>query len=120
MKIRKDFVTNSSSSSFICVAKVNDCKELRDYMKEEFGRFGERLLNNYLVTGKDIKENKWDYDIFKEYCEENNVAIEDNSIYLQARFISWSTEGDSEDDDAFLYNNIPDEYMETIFEEDGE
>lgn len=120
MKVRTDYVTNSSSSSFICVAKINDCNELRDYMKEEFGRFGERLLKNYLVTGKEIKEDKYDFDIFKEYCEENDVVIEDDSTYLQATFISWSTEGDSNGNDAFLYDNIPCKYKETIYEEDGE
>lgn len=34
MKIRRDFVTNSSSSSYVCVARVDLCDELREYMKE--------------------------------------------------------------------------------------
>lgn len=33
MKVRTDYVTNSSSSSFIVVTKVNKCQELIDYMK---------------------------------------------------------------------------------------
>ena len=50
MKIRRDFVTNSSSSSYVCVAKVDLCDELREYMKEEFGKFGLRLLDEYVQT----------------------------------------------------------------------
>lgn len=116
MKIRKDFVTNSSSSSFICVAKVNDCPELREYMKEEYGNFGLNLLSKYVVNGSHVKNLASDFDEFREYCNWNGIEINDDSLYLQAQFITYTTEGDTEGDDAFLYNHLPDQYMDVIYE----
>lgn len=114
MKQRRDFVTNSSSSSFICVAKIENVDDLYTYMKEEFGKFGVRLLEENLTPGSKVKESKWDWDEFKEFCEENDVEIEDNTMYLSASFIEWTTDGDTDGEDAFLYRNIPDEYKEEL------
>lgn len=114
MKIRQDFVTNSSSSSYICVAKINLTDELRTYMKEEFGRFGERLLNEMLDTGAEIKNAEY-HPITEELDEEFVEELEDDAYYLTASFIEWTNDGDTEGDDAFLYENIPDEFMEEIY-----
>ena len=115
MKIRQDFVTNISSSSYICVAKINLTDELRTYMKEEFGRFGERLLNEMLETGAEIKNAEY-HQITNELDEEFVEELEDDAYYLTASFIAWTNDGDTEGDDAFLYRNIPEEYMTEIYD----
>ena len=56
MKYRMDYVTNSSSSSFICVAKVNKTDDLVKEMKEEYGKYGISLLDKYLETGEEMTQ----------------------------------------------------------------
>lgn len=115
MKIRRDFVTNSSSSSYLCIAKVKLTDELRAYMKEEFGKYGLRLLEEQIVTGKEIREQNPDdlLDYFEDYGLMD--MLEDDGFYLGAWFIEWTNDGDTEGDDAFLYNNLPDQYKHEIF-----
>ena len=101
MKIRCDFVTNSSSSSYLCVAKIDLNNELREYMKEEFGKFGLRLL----APGTEIHD----------YMEDRLDELDDNSYYLGAFFIEWTNDGDTDGEDAFLYNHIPDRFKSEIY-----
>jgi len=55
MKVRLDYVTNSSSSSYIiCCSEVVDKEALTEYLLEEYGRRGKGILN-YIISGKDVK-----------------------------------------------------------------
>lgn len=119
MKVRRDFVTNSSSSSYIIVSKINYDEELKEMFKQEYGEYGIGLLNSLLVTGVEIlKKGCWEYQEFVEYCENNDVKIDENSLYLKSRFYTWTTEGDSNGDDAWLYEHIPSNYIDLIYEGD--
>lgn len=115
MKIRRDFVTNSSSSSYLCIAKIDLSDELRAYIKEEYGKYGERLLAEQLETGTQIKSNV--YSEIRDYFEDEGRLdeLEDDAHYLSARFIEWTNEGDTDGDDAFLYNIIPDQFKEELY-----
>ena len=115
MKVRTDYVTNSSSSSFIIVTKVNKCQELIDYMKEEYGKYGVSLLNEYLIKG--VIENKYgDYYFGEHYIPESVAEELDPDVdYLIAEYITWTTDGDSNGDDAWLNDHIPVKFKEEIY-----
>lgn len=84
-------------------------------MKEEYGRYGLRLLDECLVKGI---VDEWGY-LFGHYIPENIAKeLDPNEDYLVAEFYAWSTEGDTEGDDAWLNKHIPSEFKEEIYESD--
>lgn len=115
MKVRTDYVTNSSSSSFIIVSKINKSQELLEYMKEEYGKYGLRLLDEYLVKGI-VDEDEY---LAGHYIPSDVAAeLDPNADYLVANYYTWTTEGDTEGDDVWLNDHIPSKFKEEVYESD--
>ena len=113
MKYRMGFVTNSSSSSYLCVFKVEMCEELEEYIREEFGRHGNRLLESRIFDGDSFAEILHDDYGLEE--EDMGIDIDKDGSYLIGEFVEWTNEGDHDDDGAVLSRYIPDEYIEEIY-----
>ena len=82
MKIRYDFVTNSSSSSYIIsCSEILDKEALFEYVKEEYGRKGEGI-KNYIVKGSEVKE-ECENVFYELYVDKKDIEkVENDKEYL--------------------------------------
>lgn len=104
MKIREDFVTNSSSSSFVCIYEINDCPEFREKLKENLGTVGVQLADRYFEKGKDYNN---DYDL----------EIDDEKTYFQSLHYTYSDDPDDFSQPSnFLEDYMPKEYAKLLYE----
>jgi hypothetical protein len=96
------------------IYEVDDCKELRDFLKEEYGKYGTKIADENFI--KDRLRAKAE-DLL-ETLEDNEIEYDPNKTYLSAEFISWSSEGDEKGNDAFLAKIIPNKYIKKIYDEE--
>jgi hypothetical protein len=59
MKVRIDFVTNSSSASYVVsCCEILDKEKLKEWLAVEYGNFANKILDRFIVKGKGVLEEK--------------------------------------------------------------
>ena len=105
MKFRSDYVTNSSSSSFVVsCAKINDEDSLRQWLESEYGKRGNETLC-YIVSASDVLYEKSDLIDSEFFCfsDSDFESIEANpeAKYI---FVWQDIEGSPASPAAVAYN----------------
>lgn len=111
MKFRKDFVTNSSSSSFIAVFGTSNNNEIALQSAKENG------LDFCVFTGKELL-NQWNAIYRENTCNDwcwvdpfpNKKDIDDNILY----FIYSDCEDVNADEDGYICKDEVDDHYEEV------